>query len=152
MTSFKQHTLCRTPPHHCFITPMQDILGDLLYTTPPDETMDRLPSPEYFRGKILVKVYNRDRLGRTFKAKYLFLLRYLIKGRQGEVLPKYSQVATCRNEYSIYLRLSLPMQGKKPPPTSEEPGAAADNDDVCMAVHDGYESVRIVSIVARLFH
>jgi hypothetical protein len=34
----------------------QAILGDALYTTPPDETMDHLPSPEYFRGKILVKV------------------------------------------------------------------------------------------------
>ena len=34
---------------------MRDILGDLLYTDPPNDEKDMMPSPEFLKGKILVK-------------------------------------------------------------------------------------------------
>ena len=34
---------------------MREILGDLLYTDPPDDEKTKMPSPEFLKGKILVK-------------------------------------------------------------------------------------------------
>ena len=34
---------------------MREILGDLLYTDPPDDEKTQMPSPELLKGKILVK-------------------------------------------------------------------------------------------------
>ena len=34
---------------------MREILGDLLYTDPPDDEKTQMPSPEFLKGKILVK-------------------------------------------------------------------------------------------------
>ena len=34
---------------------MREILGDMLYTDPPNDEKNEMPSPEFLKGKILVK-------------------------------------------------------------------------------------------------
>ncbi|XP_062504200.1 inactive phospholipase C-like protein 2 isoform X2 [Corticium candelabrum] len=46
---------CSIPMQKVMASHLQEILGDMLYTTPPDETRQYLPSPEELKGKILVK-------------------------------------------------------------------------------------------------
>jgi hypothetical protein len=46
---------CSIPMQKVMAQHLQDILGDLLYTTPPDPEEKYLPSPETLKGKILIK-------------------------------------------------------------------------------------------------
>ncbi len=55
---------------------MRRILGDMLYTAPPVEDAEAMPSPEKLRGKVLVKAKRlppgKSQVWKKFKLFFLF--------------------------------------------------------------------------------
>ena len=56
---------------------MMDILGDMLYVTPADESKDYLPSPEDLIHKVLVKVRSNTHTHIYIHILYLYVCMHV---------------------------------------------------------------------------